>query len=336
MRVEKQSRQRIVQLDYIKAMSILMVVLTHGAFTDADRERPIFVFLINMAMPLFMLVYGYVRTMTDRKKQASRKSKAVAWIKKIYNILVPACIAFVIELSLMYLFNGHLPADLLRLLWEEGGIGPGSYYVPILLQLLLLYPILQACFHKNSILTTAAAVALFLVFEILAGRFIDDKLYRLLCFRYLPFIVAGMNMAKYRGSLKKWKNSIFALSVVSFVWLYLVVYRDYQPRIFSRWTTTAGPVVFWAMSIMLVFLLYVKPLKGIFGRLLSEIGQSSYYIFLTQLVWFGVPLSPQSLTGLPAIVLNWICTVYFGIVFKRIERCIYKKIFTRPEKQTEN
>lgn len=330
--MEKQSGKRIVQLDYIKAISILMVVVTHCAFTTADRERPIFVFLINMAMPLFMLVYGYVRTMTDCKKQANRKSKAVAWIKKTYNILIPACIAFVIELCLMYLFNGHLPADLLRLLWEEGGIGPGSYYVPILLQLLILYPILQACFRKKSIITTAAAVVLFLAFEILAGRFVDDKLYRLLCFRYLPFIVAGMNMAKYRGSLRKWKNSIFALSVVSFVWLYLVVYRDYQPRIFTRWTTTAGPVVFLAMSIMIVFLLYMKPLKGIFGRLLSEIGQSSYYIFLTQLVWFGVPLSPQSLTGLPAIVLNLIFTVYFGIVFKRIERYIYKKIFAHPQK----
>lgn len=148
-----------------------------------------------------------------------------------------------------------MPENLFKLLYEEGGIGPGSYYNVILLQLLILYPILQACFDKIPVVTTVVAVILFLIFEVLAGQYIDDKLYRLLCLRYIPFIVAGMNMAKYRDSISKWENSVFALAVISFVWLYLVVYREYEPRIlFTRWTTTAAPVVFLAMSIMHVFL----------------------------------------------------------------------------------
>ena len=321
------SSQRVVQLDYIKAFSILMVVLTHCSFTAAQRERPVFVLLINMAMPLFMLVYGYVRSLSTKKPLGNWKAYVLSQLKKLYDILLPYGIALGLELLLMQLLNGHLPANLFRLLWEEGGIGPGSYYVPMLLQLWLLFPVFQVCFRKNAPVTTVMAIVAFVAYEFFANRYIDDKLYRLLCFRYIPFLVAGMNMAKYRDGMAKWKNAVFALATISLVWLYFIVYRDYVPPIFSQWSTTAGPVVFLAMSLMIGMLYYVKPLPGFIGTLLSRIGQASYYIFLPQLVWYGVPLAPKSLTGLPAAIVNLIFTTWFGVVFQQVERWLAKKLF---------
>lgn len=316
--------KRIWQLDYIKAVAVLMVVLTHCTFTAAERNRPVFVFLINMAVPLFMLVYGYVRAFSIGKKR-----NFSTFFKTVYGILVPATVAYALELGLIYFFYDAFPKDYLRTLFESGGIGPGSYYVPLLLQLLIVYPIIEYFFKKNSFLTSLSMALFAVVYEILADRYIDDKMYRMLCFRYIIFIIAGMNMCKYRENMMKWKNKIFALSSLSLIWLYFIVYRTYIPPVFTRWTTTAFPVVFLAMSLMIFMLLYAKPLNGVLGKVVSEIGQSSYYIFLTQLVWFGVPLAPQDLPRFPTIAVNFIFIVSFGIIFKRVERAMYKKLFLK-------
>ena len=58
--------QRIEFLDYLKAICVLMVIITH--YDWADKDSPFFTMLINMAVPVFMIISGYNFAMSNRKK----------------------------------------------------------------------------------------------------------------------------------------------------------------------------------------------------------------------------------------------------------------------------
>ena len=62
------SFRRNIALDSTKGLAILMVIITHFEWTTAERQALLFPFWISMAVPLFMLVTGYVTAASyDRK-----------------------------------------------------------------------------------------------------------------------------------------------------------------------------------------------------------------------------------------------------------------------------
>lgn len=63
----KEIKKRIDFLDYLKAICVIMVIITH--YDWADKDSPFFTMLINMAVPVFMIISGYNFAMSNRKKQ---------------------------------------------------------------------------------------------------------------------------------------------------------------------------------------------------------------------------------------------------------------------------
>ena len=53
----KEIKKRIDFLDYLKAICVIMVIITH--YDWADKDSPFFTMLINMAVPVFMIISGY-------------------------------------------------------------------------------------------------------------------------------------------------------------------------------------------------------------------------------------------------------------------------------------
>lgn len=47
----KEIKKRIDFLDYLKAICVIMVIITH--YDWADKDSPFFTMLINMAVPVF-------------------------------------------------------------------------------------------------------------------------------------------------------------------------------------------------------------------------------------------------------------------------------------------
>ena len=62
----KEIKKRIDFLDYLKAICVIMVIITH--YDWADKDSPFFTMLINMAVPVFMIISGYNFAMSNRKK----------------------------------------------------------------------------------------------------------------------------------------------------------------------------------------------------------------------------------------------------------------------------
>jgi len=53
------SRSRNFSIDLLKTISILFVVITHFAYPSDFRQKLLFPFYIDMAVPIFMIISGY-------------------------------------------------------------------------------------------------------------------------------------------------------------------------------------------------------------------------------------------------------------------------------------
>ena len=98
----KEIKKRIDFLDYLKAICVIMVIITH--YDWGDKDSPFFTMLINMAVPVFMIISGYNFAMSNRKKTGGNLKKMYAWemIKpKLIRFLVPFFTVCLIEIVLL-------------------------------------------------------------------------------------------------------------------------------------------------------------------------------------------------------------------------------------------
>ncbi|MBQ4373752.1 MAG: hypothetical protein II785_06565, partial [Lachnospiraceae bacterium] len=74
-------RKRIYFLDYMKAICVLMVIITHIDW--ANKNRMIFLLVINMAVPIFMIISGFNFDMSYHRRIESAEAaigrKASFW-----------------------------------------------------------------------------------------------------------------------------------------------------------------------------------------------------------------------------------------------------------------
>lgn len=142
----KVEKKRIDFLDYLKAICVIMVIITH--YEWEDKGSPFFTMVINMAVPVFMIISGYNFAMSNRKKTDGNLRKMYAWemIKpKLIRFLVPFFTVCIIEIIILMIEDKHINPPRIFLL---GAYGPGSYYVPIMIQLLVIFPIIYKLVEK--------------------------------------------------------------------------------------------------------------------------------------------------------------------------------------------
>lgn len=88
-------------LDIIKGLMIIFIIITHFRFVyPDDYQKYGFFFWIDMAVPIFMVITGYLYAMQFEKKGIDTIEKA--WLKeiilpKILRFVIPFGIAFLVE-----------------------------------------------------------------------------------------------------------------------------------------------------------------------------------------------------------------------------------------------
>lgn len=75
--MQEGKKQRIEFLDYLKAVCVIMVIITHYGWED--KTSPFFTMLINMAVPVFMIVSGY--NLQCQTAKSRRKSGENVWLE---------------------------------------------------------------------------------------------------------------------------------------------------------------------------------------------------------------------------------------------------------------
>lgn len=331
---------RLMAIDYLKAIAVILVISNHS-LTDKQQLSIGGPFWISMAVPIFMILSGYTNSM-------SAKRRKIKTFKQYFNkdlmksrlsrLLLPYIIIFAVELFLVHIIPVEIHANRtienlpILYLFFTGGVGAGSYYLPLLIQLLFLFPFMLFSFRKLPHVSATLFILIQIAFDMFASFLpISNDLYRLLVFRYLALIMMGIVMYHYKDKIgKRRKKRLLLLSSTSVFYIYMTNYTSYKPEIFSKWTGTSLPTMFLALLFVGLGMNYLE-IKNTtkLTELMSQIGKASFHIFLVQKLYFAFTIKTvfsnfnihPSLTSIVSIVICCsigICFYYLEIKFRKI------------------
>jgi len=285
-----------------------------------------------MAVPLFMLISGYVYTKSFLKNDIVSMDSAYNkkyFIKNFIRYTIPYIIMNFIEISVKIIIavkNNKSINHLIKSsvgLFLQGGDGPGSYYYPEMIQIMFLFPIIYLLVKKYDFKGVLVVASVTLLLEVMKyPYFVNEGQYRLLLFRYFMLLAFGAYFA-----FKKMQAKFWIFSVIGFSFIIIFKYTNYSPIIFKWWTGTS---MFPALFIVPIFGFIAE--KNIKIFILEKIGKASYNIFLTQmayyLIMYGKVKEEVENIYLNTFISTIICVI-IGMVFYKIEYRITKKVTTK-------
>lgn len=317
----KLTEGRIEIIDYLKGVSIFLILLNHVIYNLNEIYAPFWIF---QAVPLFLLIQvfhtkrAFDSGKTTFKKWFSKKSI----VKLLKRIFLPFVVVQVIW-TIIFVAQGQVPWGVI-----EGGAGPGSYYVWIYLQFWLIIPLFvflkdkygnKACFIIGLLLSILEEIICSLFFDNLPMHVL---LYRLFAGRYLFLIPLGLFCFDFPIKMN-WKRLV--LSLISIVFIYIERYTDIDltPVFYKSQWPGFHWLAFFYTAFLFVFILQwlYNVLHEKVKKVLVVFGQSSYEIYIVQMLVLGLLWHWKS----DVFVLN----ILIGIVklaLSIVPALIYKKI----------
>lgn len=333
----------VALFDYLKSFAIILVIFTHYAWTSKEREGLIFPYVISMAVPIFMIVSGYVLSKSCERMRINEIGDMYNipyLLKRAVRFSLPFAIAFLMEIffeKIQYGTNYTLK-ELIKFAWD-GGFGPGSYYYPLMMQMILFFPLVFEMMRKRPLKGLVIAFLINLAYEVSVQAYsIRGVSYRLLIFRYVFLIACGVYLYFKRDAALGHGKKFIPISILSLAigvyYLWFVSYKtDIHHTLFQYWTKTSMMSAFYIFPI--IYILY-RLLRNVpqtkFGKILALPGKASYHIFLTQMVFYyilDVYLRRHYLksTGDNKMVIAYIIIcVSIGIIYYYIETPLEKYV----------
>lgn len=291
-----------------------------------------FPFWIDMAVPIFMVISGYVNAKSFESKNIcciEDAYQASLLIMKLIRFLIPFLIAFGIEGIILIIIHRFTIKSFV-VDFFHGGYGPGSYYFPVMVQFILVYPIIHFIVKKNGMKGVILCFVINLFYEFLQRiSFVPEELYRLLCFRYISVIAFGTFFALFPNIKIKWYiNTI--VGILGIMFIVLVEYTSYSPKIIIYWTRTSCIATLYIFPIC-SFLLKNRENK-IKVAPIELLGKASFNIYLVQMVYYWC-LSGRIYNFIDSIfiriIMNFLICLIGGISFYFIENRITGIIIKR-------
>lgn len=329
-----------LSIDFVKGILILCVIITHYAWLDNERLWLLFPFWVDMAVPLFMVISGFVYTKSFQKNGTTIEKAYTleSMLKKIIRYSVPFFIVFVVEeIIFSVVFDvPHSPSQLVRD-FLNGGHGPGSYYYPIMMQFIFFFPVIYAIIRKHDFRGLILCIFINFLYEVLKSAYgIPLDSYRLLIFRYTFLIAYGCYMAT--DNYIKHKKLSLLCAFLGVIYITFTAYFHVIPPITRFWTGTS----MWAG---LYIIPVAKPilLNNCRNRVIESLGRASYHIFLVQMVYYGcygadLVYDSVSSRWLQLTISLTVC-ILGGLLFYWLEtpfsNLVYKKAYALWTKQRE-
>ncbi len=323
--------ERLQWIDIYKGLAIVFVIITHCNWSDVQRKVLLFPYWIDMAVPIFMMLSGYVYSLSYRKNFQTLRDgySKVRIIKSFLRYTIPFTIIYFIEMlvSIIYAKEMISITNLIKV-FITGGLGPGSYYYPILIQMIFVFPIIYYVvlkFHHKGVIIMFIANVGYEIIKTVSGM--PSGLYRLLIFRYIFILSIGSYLFLNNNFVQK-KNYKYAyvISAIGFIFITLTAYSNYNAVIITEWQRTSVLAVLWIIPIFIYFVNQNIIRLGI----LAYIGKSSYHIFLIQMFYYALiypTLDDIFLIPLVcALPLNIFICILFGILFYKLENPLNEKI----------
>ena len=243
--------------------------------------------------------------------------------QRIFRFSIPFLIIFILEIIFGVL---DLKKHSLFTYFVNGGVGQGSYYFPVLVQLMFLFCIMFFFFKKDANKTLISIFFINLFYEFLCSILdIKDNTYRILSFRYLFLFSLGIWLSMCSKKIKK-KYLIISF-VIGFLYILNCAYLKIDIFLFKKWANTSMMCAFYIFPIF--YFLYDKfssfKLNNIFYFVLTEIGKASWHIFLLQMLFYAkfkllfsfMPLAFWHLSNVfLCIIVGWLFYFIENKIFK--------------------
>ena len=275
--------KRYNSIDFVKGFCIIFNIIAHCGWSESEKLQLLFPFWLDMAVPIFMIISGFVYSKSLIKHKNDTVGKAYSFnaiSDKIIRFTVPFAIIFLVE-QIIFLLHHH-DLNILNLGWTflSGGIGPGSYYTPIMMQFIFWFPVIFFIIRKYDYKGFALCFIINFAYEVLQHAYhMNLDCYRLLIFRYTMLIAFGCYMAIGKKAINKWLSLIGM--IVGIIYIIVFKYMGVTPLFTVYWTGTS----FWA-GLFIIPIAYLLIRSRIHFAPLELLGKASYNIFLVQMVYF--------------------------------------------------
>ncbi len=266
----------------MKAFAIISVVVSHS--------YP----LHGYALPvvIFIILIGYGNTRSYMKSGINSLLECYNWQllkRRLDRIMWVYLFTVAFEMLASFILTNYLQIGNFQLnYWLKeffnGGSGPGSYFVPLLIQVLLFLPVLYVIANKNINYMLIGSFAVNMLFELYCYYFnVPQSTYRFIFIRYLFAISLGVWLAK-----TKQINWYFVTvgAIVSLLYITSYNFYDFKLPVQPDWSPQNAPAFLWPLMVVLLGLKVLpEQAKGIV-KPIAELGKASYHIFLVQMVYY--------------------------------------------------
>ena len=169
-----------------------------------------------MAVPVFLFTSGYLYSNSFTKAGVDSLSDAYApstLIPKLVRFLIPLAVVCIAEIFLALIIdpNTRFHFDLALI---SNGMGPGTYYIPLLFLFVFLIPVVYISARKIGFYSVIACFILNGVYEILSIIF-GNPYYTILPLRFLFLISFGCWIFIYKNAAPPPTRVIWIISILA-------------------------------------------------------------------------------------------------------------------------
>ncbi|MHA2390370.1 MAG: acyltransferase family protein [Promethearchaeota archaeon] len=349
---------RFFQVDFLKAIMIFLVIFDHIVSWNVKSYIGVALWE-RISIPVFLVIMGFNMGKSFQRKRAATLRELYSWRyfkTKILRYVVPFLVLYAVstfiglfmygfDIEAMYQFQYNPSHGYLNLFigilpfW-----GPGNWFIPVILQSILLLPLIFKGFTKRPILTLILCFLIEIAMQLTVFFFIGNitswqEIHILNMFMsstlfYLSAIGLGMWFAKDH-ELQSNRN-FFMWLIYPISLAYIIAYQFFGFRyMIGNVPLLRGDyhLIVFPYSAFL-FLLAMKFLpqraKNRFTRAITLIGKSTYHILLIQILgygmitaYWGTHYAIDAGFGLDVIldmITAWIIFISFGILWYKIDR----------------
>lgn len=322
-------RERLREIDFIRAYAALAVIAIHitGIFLYQSRLAYVWNQGMRFAVPIFIILSGLV--MFQSEKSNKPFSVLSFWKKRLQKILVPY-----ILWSLIFMLYGqrHELGNVLlnKTLFIKDYINNilsgmacyHLYFILVILQIYLIYPILRYLYLKYPKLTFLTSFALTLCFQtliylstVIKLRLPQTKLPFFMLFPvWIFFFVLGMsiskNIDKFKAVVQKKQILFIILWIISFGLLLV------DSKITKTQEDSVRPsiIIYAIMSFVFFYILSIKykNTQSIVGKILDFISEQSFLVYFSHVLVLKVSFSALYILDIGFL---WESSKYLAITY---------------------
>ena len=288
--------RRYLQIDILKALAIISVIVLHTIPSNMVKH-PLSIFTIYQAVPIFFVLMAINALMSFKRHNYTTLSNIYPkYLKSRFKrVIYPLIILWILSLILGILLNKNIYLGTLTVIGYLPLTGPGNYFISILLQFIILFPILYKLYSYNSKYLLISSFILSFAFELIAFQvpILDNSFYwyKACILRYLFLIVLGMWMVDNfePGNLKSLiiKKSLLTGLILSTVYIIGVsIFLLEFPYFQSPWQPQTILSFFYPLILCAIGIRYLPSSSNHIWNGFRLIGKASYHIFLIQILFF--------------------------------------------------